>query len=84
MADADLAEHSGPIVVVATRERDGDEHPTVDDWVTEHARAQAARSGVVPHAYLGREDVLPGPRDPDVSCHVFAAAYPEPEVTKTP
>ena len=57
---------------------------SLDDWVTEHARAEAARSGLKLGAYLGREDALPGPRDPDVSCHVFAAAYPEPEVTKTP
>lgn len=55
------------LIVVAA-----DEHPDVDDWVAEQARAEAARSGVRLGAYLGREDALPEPRSSDLCCHVFS------------
>jgi hypothetical protein len=53
------------------------DHPTLDDWVTEQAEAEAVRSGLVLGEYLGREDVLPSPRPPDLCCHVFAAGTRE-------
>lgn len=60
------------VVVAAT------DHPDVDDWVLEQARAEAARSGVRLVAYLGREDTLPEPRPPDLCCHVFTAEPDQP------
>ena len=48
------------------------EHPNIDEWVWEHARAEAAASVVILGEYLGREDVLPPPRPSDLCCHVFA------------
>jgi hypothetical protein len=50
-----------------------DEHPELDDWVKEHAEAEAAHAGVTIVSYLGREDMLPAPRPPDLCCHVFIA-----------
>ncbi len=65
------------IVVSAT------EHPELDHWVFDEARAEAARSNLLLGEYLGREDVLPLPVPPDVCCHVFAATAPgTPEVDR--
>jgi hypothetical protein len=50
------------------------EHPELDDWVREQARAEAAKSGVELGEYLGREDVLPEPAG--LCCHVFQAGKP--------
>jgi hypothetical protein len=55
------------IVVAAT------EHPELDNWVFDEARAEAARSDLLLGEYLGREDVLPQ-APPDACLHVFAAA----------
>jgi hypothetical protein len=54
------------------------EHPDVDEWVMEQARAEAGRIGVQLVEYLGREDSLPEPRPADLHCHVFSAARVEP------
>jgi hypothetical protein len=46
----------------------GEEHPDVDDWVTEQARAEAARNGVDLGEYLERRVWS----EVDVDCHVFS------------
>lgn len=63
---------SGHFIVVAA-----DAHPVIDEWVWERARSEAATSGLALGEYLGREDVLPAPRPPDLCCHVFAADRPD-------
>lgn len=55
------------VVVAAT------EHPELDDWVCDQALQAAADNGLALGEYLGREDVLPESRSPDICCHVFAA-----------
>lgn len=49
------------------------DHSELDDWVIEQAKAEAIRSGWQLAEYLGREDVLPEPRQPGLCCHLFAA-----------
>lgn len=49
------------------------EHPTVDDWVIDHARREAESQNLKLGPYLGREDVLGDRRAPDMCCHVFRA-----------
>lgn len=49
------------------------DHPELDEWVTEQALAEAARSGVVLGEYLGREDQLGVPLPPAYCCHIFGA-----------
>jgi hypothetical protein len=48
------------------------EHPDLDNWVFDEARAEATRSDLLLGEYLGREDVLPQ-APPGLCCHVFAA-----------
>ncbi|WP_406083091.1 hypothetical protein OHA01_26285 [Micromonospora zamorensis] len=68
---ADQGPADGWVVLVAAHE-----HPGRDEWVTEHAQAEANDSGLILGEYLGREDALGPRRQPDMCCHVFAATKP--------
>jgi hypothetical protein len=59
------------VIVVAA-----DEHPDLDDWVTDQATAEAVHLGVQLGRYQGREDTLPGDRPDNLCCHVFTTIRP--------
>lgn len=59
-----------PVQLVAVSAVD---HPDRDAWVDEQAAIAATEGGLVLGDYLGRETVLPEPRDPRLCCHLYAA-----------
>lgn len=47
-------------------------HPERDAWVEDRATEEAFETGVALGDYLGRETVLPEPRDAGLCCHLYA------------